>query len=227
MGLYHYLKDARHLPKALYEVAEAKERPPDVANDLAFVNDACGGILRPMQASDELQAFHERLARLRPVRSMEIGTARGGTFYMLARRTSGTVVSVDLPGGPYGGGYASWRVPLYKSFAGPGQRVLLFRRDSQLRSTMETVQQHLDGLLDVLFIDGDHSYEGAKRDHDLYSPLVRRGGVIAFHDIVPHADERVGVWQLWRELKERHMSEELVTKTPLPHIGGGIGILRV
>lgn len=33
-----------------------------------------------------------------------------------------------------------------------------------------------------LWIDGDHSYEGAKSDFDLFSPWVVEGGVIAFHD---------------------------------------------
>jgi predicted O-methyltransferase YrrM len=34
----------------------------------------------------------------------------------------------------------------------------------------------------LLFIDGDHEYEGVKLDFDLYSPRVVPGGYIAFHD---------------------------------------------
>jgi len=45
--------------------------------------------------------------------------------------------------------------------------------------------------LDFLFIDGDHTYEGVKRDFEMYSPLVRNGGIIAFHDIVKHPPETV------------------------------------
>lgn len=36
--------------------------------------------------------------------------------------------------------------------------------------------------IDFLFIDGDHSYEGVKRDWDLYSPLLAPHALIAFHD---------------------------------------------
>lgn len=36
--------------------------------------------------------------------------------------------------------------------------------------------------IDFLFIDGDHSYEGVKKDFDLYLPLMNKGGIIAFHD---------------------------------------------
>jgi len=34
----------------------------------------------------------------------------------------------------------------------------------------------------LLWIDGDHSYNGAKSDFDLFSPFVVEGGIIAFHD---------------------------------------------
>jgi predicted O-methyltransferase YrrM len=36
--------------------------------------------------------------------------------------------------------------------------------------------------INFLFIDGDHNYEGVKRDWDLYSPLLPPGALVAFHD---------------------------------------------
>jgi len=42
--------------------------------------------------------------------------------------------------------------------------------------------QFRDGV-DVLFIDGDHSYAGIIADWLLYAPLVRPGGIVAFHDM--------------------------------------------
>ena len=38
------------------------------------------------------------------------------------------------------------------------------------------------GLIDLIFIDGDHSYEACKADIEAWAPFVKRGGVIAFHD---------------------------------------------
>jgi hypothetical protein len=39
-----------------------------------------------------------------------------------------------------------------------------------------------DITIDLLFIDGDHSYEGVKKDFDLYSKLVSPHGIILIHD---------------------------------------------
>jgi predicted O-methyltransferase YrrM len=40
------------------------------------------------------------------------------------------------------------------------------------------------GELALLFIDGDHSYEGAKADFDRWSTFVRPGGHVLLHDAV-------------------------------------------
>jgi predicted O-methyltransferase YrrM len=56
-----------------------------------------------------------------------------------------------------------------------------------------------DFHLDILFIDGNHSYNQCKSDYKLYSPLVREGGYIIFHDSATIA----GVMKLTNELKQR------------------------
>lgn len=39
-----------------------------------------------------------------------------------------------------------------------------------------------DGIFDLVFIDGDHSYEAVKSDIRNYLPKVRDGGILAGHD---------------------------------------------
>ncbi len=46
----------------------------------------------------------------------------------------------------------------------------------------------LRGAIDFVFIDGDHSYDACKADLLAWSPFVKRGGVIAFHDFGSRAD---------------------------------------
>ena len=48
---------------------------------------------------------------------------------------------------------------------------------------LTTISQVADQVFDVLFIDGDHSYETAAADLANYSDLVRRGGLILMHDV--------------------------------------------
>jgi len=38
------------------------------------------------------------------------------------------------------------------------------------------------GPVELLFIDGDHSVEGARRDAELWLPRLAEGGVVMFHD---------------------------------------------
>ncbi len=44
------------------------------------------------------------------------------------------------------------------------------------------------GTIDFVFIDGDHSYEACKADIFAWTPFVKTGGVIAFHDFGSRAD---------------------------------------
>ena len=48
----------------------------------------------------------------------------------------------------------------------------------------EAVQtiKSLNKKIDILFVDGDHSYEAVKKDWDLYAPLLDRGATIIMHD---------------------------------------------
>jgi predicted O-methyltransferase YrrM len=158
---------------------------------------------------------------------VEIGTASGGTLFLLSRVSSpqALLVSIDLPGGAFGGGYHAWRAPLYRSFATGGQRIVLLRGSSHAPEMLARLRKVLgDRPIDLLFIDGDHRYEGVKADFEMYSPLVRPGGSIAFHDIMPDPQHpEVGVNRFWREISARFPFTELV-ENPAQE-GYGIGLL--
>jgi predicted O-methyltransferase YrrM len=44
------------------------------------------------------------------------------------------------------------------------------------------------GSIDLIFIDGDHSYEACQADIAAWAPFARRGGVMAFHDFGSRAE---------------------------------------
>jgi len=71
--------------------------------------------------------------------------------------------------------------------------------------TLGTLRGKLNGrMINILFIDADHSYEAVKKDFELYSPLC--SDIIAFHDIETtryQEDATREAWKFWDELKEQ------------------------
>ncbi len=164
--------------------------------------------ITPIQNVHEILALLRILKRARPQRILEIGTASGGTLFLFTRvaATDAQLVSIDLPGGPGGGGYPQWKSPLYHEFPLPGQRLELIRDDSHDPAVLARVAKLIgDAGLDFLFIDGDHSYEGVKRDFEMYGTLVKPKGLIAFHDI----DYAPPVGRFWDEVKVGRRFEEI------------------
>jgi len=186
--------------------------------------------IEPRQNPSEIEGLYRAVCELGPVRVLEIGTARGGTLYLWTQAATqdATIVSVDLPGGEFGGAYPACRISFYEAFARPGQKLHLLRTDSHKHQTVEKVRHLFDNHpIDFAFIDGDHSYEGVKSDFFSYGPMVRPGGIIAFHDTLPRPDlPEIQVDRFWREIKKKYDTKELIG----PEGSGrkiGIGLVQV
>jgi hypothetical protein len=71
-----------------------------------------------------------------------------------------------------------------------------------------------------------NTYEGVKADFELYSKFVRKGGVIAFHDIIDtplHRELFCRVDKFWNEIKDGKEHDEFIENSDW----GGIGILWI
>lgn len=161
------------------------------------------------QLRDEIEPLAREVKRINPDQGLEIGTNRGGTFYIWNRYIDSfdRVVSVDLPGGRFGGGYEEKMMEIYDAFSSKEKHFI--RKNSHDEETYEDVAARFDGGVDFIFIDGDHTYQGVKEDFEMYRRLINEGGIIAFHDIVNIPDEEQEV-ERWREmdidgLEERHL----------------------
>ena len=168
-----------------------------------------------LQKPPELAGLLEVLAAIEPRVVVEIGCDAGGTLWAW-RQLPGPprVIGVDLPA-------AAYSTAVFPESHGAE----LIIGNSHHGRTFGLVAKTLgDQMADVLFIDADHTYQGVAADYHGYRPLVRPGGLVVFHDIVPHPHiPEVGVRQLWMEISEHWPATEIITDPQEPW--GGIGIL--
>ena len=81
---------------------------------------------------------------------------------------------------------------------------------------------------DFIFVDGGHDMQTITNDWNLYYPMVRDGGIMAFHDVAaddenPHHIE-VGTW--WRQGREIGLFGDDVTEIIRTPGKWGIGVIR-
>jgi predicted O-methyltransferase YrrM len=224
------LRDALYVPlqKPLAPFVAWQVRETGTVEDLEeLMTLASTGYLRtivPVQRRSEILGLLDAVRTLRPKRVVEIGTANGGSLFLFTRVAAedARIISVDLPGGAFGGSENEWKHPIWESFVTNRQAMRVVRADSHSASTLERVKRELRREpIDFLMIDGDHTYAGVKRDFEMYSPLVRKGGIVAFHDICPHPHGAGGeVHRFWREVR---VGREYVELCEMPKQGFGIG----
>jgi hypothetical protein len=88
-----------------------------------------------------------------------------------------------------------------------------------IRATFdEASAQFPPNSIDLLHIDGLHTYAAVRQDFDTWFPKVKPGGIVLLHDIaVRHTDFEV--WRLWEELSSQYASFAF-------HHCWGLGVLQ-
>ncbi len=211
-------------PLEWHDTRERVRREADVER----LFDLAGSEFGITQVPGEIIALIELLRDLGPRTIVEIGTHKGGNSFLFCHSlpSAKVLVGVDL---------CVQNAEKLIYFARPGQRYHALHGDSQKVQMRHRVRQRLgSAAVDFLFIDGDHRYAGVKSDFELYAPLVRSGGLIALHDIVPDHHTRFGretgcdtgeVHHFWAELKKTQDCSEIVADPDQD--GFGIGVIHV
>lgn len=180
------------------------------------------------QAVQEKGEFESLLSflRERSISSyLEIGVARGDTFHEVVSQMpcGSSAIAVDYP-------EKSWGLLNSKDTLNDSVRNLqsvgydarIVWGNSQSEDVIQSVSKYAP--FDLIFIDGDHTYEGVKADFDNYYPM---GKFIAFHDIANDMKrnskgELIDVPIFWNEVKKKHNHREFVVEGS----NMGIGILE-
>lgn len=177
--------------------------------------------LPAVQVESELNGFLALLKEKKVRSYLEIGTARGDTFYtvMSSLPRSSVGVAVDMP-------EASWgldKSKTYLDYAIAGldddylvQAIYGSSRDKEIIDKVSVLAP-----FDMVFIDGDHTLEGVTKDYENYGHL---GKMVAFHDIVDDMrankrGETIDVPVFWKKLKNEKPYIEFVEQGSKMGIG--------
>ena len=186
---------------------------------------ATDDIAPPLQSATELARFLALLNMYDVKSYLEIGARYGGTFEAVMNRLprGSRGVAIDFPGGEFGeDGSAGVLVNTIKRLRSRELDAHVIFGPSAAPEVVERAKRA--GPYDLIFIDGDHSYEAVKRDFELYSPI---GRIIALHDIAADDDwtnkagRKVEVGRFWREISKEYKTLEIVA----PGAQMGIGVI--
>ncbi len=146
------------------------------------------------------------IEQAKPALVVELGTHSGNSYFTIcqcirANRFPTVCYAIDTwQGDEHAGNYestvyeevAAYNESRYKEFS------------SLLRMTFdEALGYFSDGTIDLLHIDGLHTYEAVRHDFENWLPKLSDNGVVVFHDT--NVRERgFGVWKLWDELVRRY-----------------------
>lgn len=166
----------------------------------------------PSQCHSELDELLTLVEPINPKNILEIGVHLGGSSKVWK-----DVFKPDLQLG------IDWKIePEAQLIDG----LILLQGKSQDQRVFDVIKTALYGRqLDFLFIDGSHYYEDVKKDFEMYYPLVREGGAIAFHDVILTGNNTCEVYRFWNEIKDKYNTKTISHKDKWGVVATGEGLL--
>ena len=86
-----------------------------------------------------------------------------------------------------------------------------------LKMTFDEALSHVPASIDMLHVDGLHTWDAVNHDFDTYGPRVRKGGIVMFHDVnTAYQDLR----RFWKKVRRKHEHNTVL-------YSHGLGVIRM
>jgi predicted O-methyltransferase YrrM len=137
---------------------------------------------------------------LQPRRYLEIGVRRGLSMAMVANRCPDCAITgMDLWINNYGGVANPGPEFVREELKKVGHTGLIEFISGPSQTMLPELVARKPEPYDLITVDGDHSYEGARNDLEYTLPLLCVGGLLLFDDLqIPE------VMRVWNEYKAQH-----------------------
>jgi len=177
--------------------------------------------LKLQQIPEEYSAFLLFLRGLNKNSYLELGVGQGGSFLVncLFQKTTKVFHAVD---NCY---YLQKHIEFFDQRSSILQRIEEikdFKENSDVKFFDKSTDDFFENnniKYDIIFIDADHDYKGAKKDYENSLDYLNDGGYVIFHDI---ANKSCGVKKLWDEIENSKKLYEFISGDKC-----GIGVLNI
>jgi hypothetical protein len=170
---------------------------------------------------DHMAFGYDLVAAVKPRILVELGTHKGLSFFafcqsMKEHRIDGMCYGVDtFEGDAHTDKYDESVFNAVQAHARQNYHGIAYL----MRMLFNDALAHFsDESVDLLHIDGLHTYEAVSDDFRNWYPKVRPGGIVLFHDVMARMND-FGAWRFWEETSPQHESFTF-------HHGFGLGVLR-
>jgi hypothetical protein len=159
---------------------------------------------------------------LKPKTVVELGVHAGTSYFSFCQAIKGinsntACYGVDTWVGDEHAGY--YGAEIYEKVAAHNTEKYS-RFSTLIRATFDEASTYfIDGTIDLLHIDGLHTYEAVKHDFETWLPKLSPNAVVLFHDINVR-ERNFGVFTLWEELKQSYRNFQY-------DFGHGLGVLTL
>lgn len=155
-----------------------------------------------------LPFFYWMIDNLKPLLYVELGVFRGDLFFGVCKavqqfKTPTKCCAVDCwKGDPHAGFYND---SVYNDFVSFYEQSPYKYFASFIRSNFDdAVEKFDDNSIELLMIDGYHTYEAVTHDFNTWLPKMNKeNGVVLFHDTVVR-ENNFGVWKFFEELQQQY-----------------------